>query len=101
MNRPNETNQNPRHEPEQPCSPPPLTAAHLADLLPYGADPLDDERLCVCDHLEADHRIDGACSRCLLDPHRAPWRRCPDFRAVDDEDPTAVLADEDLTGGVR
>jgi hypothetical protein len=99
MNRPNETE---THESGHPSRPgrPSLTAARLTELLD-GAEPLDDERLCVCEHLEADHRTDGACSRCLLDRHRAPWRRCPEFRAADEEDRTAVLADEDLAGGAR
>lgn len=100
MNRrtePERTNQH--HSPDPSRTPAPaLTAARLAELLD-GSEPLDDERLCLCDHLEADHRTDGACSRCLLDRHRAPWRRCPEFRAADEEDRTAILIDEDLVGG--
>jgi hypothetical protein len=92
MNRGTETERTRQHESGPHSSG--LTPELLASLLPAGADALDDERLCVCEHLEADHRTDGACSRCLLDRHRAPWRRCPEFRAVEDEDTTAVLAED-------
>src|SRR5207248_1584864 len=57
-----------------------LTPEVLAELLAPGDVPLADEQLCTCGCLEADHRLDGPCSRC---------RRCRGFLAADAvEDPT-------------
>lgn len=57
-----------------------LSSEVLAQLLAPGETPLEDEQLCTCGHLEADHRVDGPCKRCM---------RCHEFAALETvEDPT-------------
>jgi|SRR5579862_843645 len=62
----------------------PVTRDPLAALRLEGDYPLDDERLCVCGCLEADHRaLTESCSRC---------RRCPSFAAQPEWDVTLAQA---------
>lgn len=59
-------------------------AAAAANLLvPPGDTPLEDDRRCACGDLEADHRVDGPCTRC---------RRCREFLAATDDEVTQVAA---------
>lgn len=95
MKRPHRRTQD-QHQPQS--SPPPrhpraaALRGDLTQLLRPGDTPLDDERLCRCGHLEADHRMDGPCSRCK----RCQAPSCDVFwtpaRARDDDDVTLVDA---------
>ncbi len=69
---------NHRHRDQpQPPRPRRKVVVDLSLLLAPGDEPLSDERLCTCGHLEADHRISGECSCC---------QRCRAFELDPDPD---------------
>jgi hypothetical protein len=82
------TQNSPKRPNQDPQAPPPrlprsyAVRGDLTQFLAPGDTPLLDERLCACGHLEADHRLDGPCSRC---------RRCLEFATHPEDDVTAVL----------